>query len=530
METFKSRKIMKFFIVILVLMFGFVCLSTGCTIPSGNKHLSSSQSSTSLSSSQSSSSSSQSSSSFQSEDVQSSLLSRLNSSNKPKVVSSGISKVTVKTFIKIISIIFIKTNIEIFKGDKLTITATISPSTASNKTLVWSSSNNNVATVSSDGVVTAINIGTATISATAADGSEKKMTSTVTILDPTIPRIFSVTESNAKITGRFYKSENAIFANYTCSSYEFNFKGTSASADIVSKGTGSTTKAIVAVYVDNQDTPSTILKISGTSTQILAKNLPDGNHSIKLLKLSEDRYTTFGLSKIILSPRSQLLSPPAPKALKIEIIGDSITCGAGNIAPAYNSAFTTDTEDGSKSFGYLIAQSFNADIQYVSSSGQGVYSYGTGLYDNAMPKVYDKVDMTYSPNEKWDFNKFQPNLIIVALGTNDIWALPGGKPVPRNEYKVVLKAFIKDLRVKNPNATIVWTYGMMLQHYQSEYAEVVNDINNEGDQKVFFIPMEAEKESDRRVGHPSASYHKWAAQFMVPELSEIMHWGYKEIK
>ena len=41
--------------------------------------------------------------------------------------------------------------------------ATIAPTTASNKTLIWSSSNNNVATVTNNGIVTAIGNGTATI-------------------------------------------------------------------------------------------------------------------------------------------------------------------------------------------------------------------------------------------------------------------------------------------------------------------------------------------------------------------------------
>lgn len=48
--------------------------------------------------------------------------------------------------------------------------ATVLPSTASNKGVVWESSNEAVATVDTDGLVTGVSIGTATIMATAIDG------------------------------------------------------------------------------------------------------------------------------------------------------------------------------------------------------------------------------------------------------------------------------------------------------------------------------------------------------------------------
>jgi uncharacterized protein YjdB len=59
--------------------------------------------------------------------------------------------------------------------------ATVTPSNATNPALTWSSSNTAVATVSTAGVVTAVAPGTATITATAQDGSGKNAVSTVTV-------------------------------------------------------------------------------------------------------------------------------------------------------------------------------------------------------------------------------------------------------------------------------------------------------------------------------------------------------------
>lgn len=56
-------------------------------------------------------------------------------------------------------------------NETITLTAVIAPSNATNKNLTWSSSNSSVATVTSAGVVTAVAIGTATITVTTQDGS-----------------------------------------------------------------------------------------------------------------------------------------------------------------------------------------------------------------------------------------------------------------------------------------------------------------------------------------------------------------------
>ena len=64
------------------------------------------------------------------------------------------------------------------EGDTVTLTATVSPSNASNKSVTWETSNSTVATVA-DGVVTALRAGTATITAKTADGFTATYTLTV---------------------------------------------------------------------------------------------------------------------------------------------------------------------------------------------------------------------------------------------------------------------------------------------------------------------------------------------------------------
>ena len=67
------------------------------------------------------------------------------------------------------------------RGDTLQLTATVSPSGAANKSLKWESSDETVATVSDSGLVTAVNRGTCTITATALDGSGKSDSCEITV-------------------------------------------------------------------------------------------------------------------------------------------------------------------------------------------------------------------------------------------------------------------------------------------------------------------------------------------------------------
>lgn len=73
----------------------------------------------------------------------------------------------------------------------LTLSATVAPSNASNKTVTWTTSDESVATVA-DGVVTAVGAGTATITATATNGTsddtsdDQTATCAVTVSNPTV--------------------------------------------------------------------------------------------------------------------------------------------------------------------------------------------------------------------------------------------------------------------------------------------------------------------------------------------------------
>ena len=89
-------------------------------------------------------------------------------------VLSGTSTVAVE------SVTLSQSEVTLEEGATVTLTATVSPSTATDKTINWSSSNKDIATVDQNGKVTAVKAGTAIITATANNGKKASCTLTVT--------------------------------------------------------------------------------------------------------------------------------------------------------------------------------------------------------------------------------------------------------------------------------------------------------------------------------------------------------------
>ena len=88
---------------------------------------------------------------------------------------------TVNVLQPVTAIILNETSVALWVDETEKLTTTFIPMTASNTDVCWSSSNNNVATVSSKGVITAKGKGTCTITCTAADGYGTKSTCEVTV-------------------------------------------------------------------------------------------------------------------------------------------------------------------------------------------------------------------------------------------------------------------------------------------------------------------------------------------------------------
>ena len=159
----------------------------------------------------------------------SNVTSNTTSNKNSNTKSNTTSNKTSNTIVNATSVSISRTSISLSKGSSTRLSATVIPTNATNKTVTWSSSNTSVATVSTSGLITAKAKGSATITVTANDGSGKKATCTVTVIQPvtgislnktstsinigsTETLVATITPSNASNTGVTWSSSNTSVA------------------------------------------------------------------------------------------------------------------------------------------------------------------------------------------------------------------------------------------------------------------------------------------------------------------------------
>lgn len=98
------------------------------------------------------------------------------------------------------SITLTKTAATLYVGESAQLNASVSPNSATNKSVSWTSDCTAVATVSSTGLVTAKSPGTATITCKAKDGSGKKTTCLITVKETIKPTAITLSASKASLT------------------------------------------------------------------------------------------------------------------------------------------------------------------------------------------------------------------------------------------------------------------------------------------------------------------------------------------
>ncbi len=140
------------------------------------------------------------------------------------------NEITFRTVKEPTSITLSKTSLSLAVGSSQTITATVNPSDATDKTVTWTSSKTSVATVS-NGKITAKAAGTATITAKTVNG--KTATCKVTVTAPLATPVVSVSNSATGLKASWSAVSNAT-------SYEVHYKASTDSDWTKATTTGTT--------------------------------------------------------------------------------------------------------------------------------------------------------------------------------------------------------------------------------------------------------------------------------------------------
>ena len=142
---------------------------------------------------------------------------------------------------------------------------------------------------------------------------------------------FLATEEACKVLGRSLMVEGTRYLSYSGSSISFTFVGRKASCELFSDAGNwdETLKGWMAVYYDEETEPALRFECEdGTKEYVLFESEEKRQVTVRLERYSEAAFAKCGVKKLWIDTE-ELLPPPEKKQRKIEIIGDSITCGYG---------------------------------------------------------------------------------------------------------------------------------------------------------------------------------------------------------
>lgn len=364
----------------------------------------------------------------------------------------------------------------------------------------------------------------------------------------------NVNIKNLKWYGRFFdsdnKAENIRFFNYSASGFEFCFTGTKATATIVSDSQNwdETTFGVLGVYISELNNPSEYKSNSFWSYQpeSLSKKLVLSEQTnictlfeapeektvvIKVIKLSEAAFGYAGLKSIDIDGKQNFSSSSDINPLKLEIIGDSITCGYGIEGVYMKDVFSTKQERADLSYAFLTAKALNADFQCCSWSGIGLISKYVDPSINipetsiSMPLLWPYTDrsaqlrLNIEPSI-WDESQFSPDIAIIHLGTNDS-SFVRKLEDRRLLYVHALRCFIEQVHRRSPKAKICCCLGAMGQDLCKSVEEAVSLFNKDFPSvptKTVKFPVQKDEDGIATDWHPSAATHKKIAN----QLSEAL--------
>lgn len=367
--------------------------------------------------------------------------------------------------------------IEVLKDAKQ-LKATVEPANATNKDVVFSSSNTNVAVVSNTGLVTAINNGTATITVTSKENPSIMAKCLVKVGAPVLVTDVTVqpAELNLKTDGTYQLSVSVLPSNADERGVTFESSNTavatvSASGLITAKGPGTATitvtakdssgkKATCTVTVTQPVkgvtvSPSSVVIQKDNVQKLTASVVPENATNKKLIYKSSNETVAVVSNDGIITARSEGWATITVCSEENQAIYGTCTVKVG--LPVYVTKITLDTTNvtmwagATRQLGVSIEPA-NADIKNVTygSSNPDVATVSSNGLITAKKKGTATITVTATDGS----GKSASCAVIVKQPVTGIQITPNGFTLVKGDVKD-LKANVSPADADNPD--VIWT-------------------------------------------------------------------------
>lgn len=262
-------------------------------------------------------------------------------------------------------------------------------------------------------------------------------------------------------------------------------------------------------------------------------------HHIRIIRQTEAYSATITVKSLTMF--GELEGTKATDKPLIEFIGDSITCGLGDMTlktdtTYYDPGYPNDksmnygdgNQDGTIAYPFLTAENIKYDRRVLSRSGISVY------YPNSTSRDFNDITLSWinaykyanvfdANNQTAEYSaKRKADIVCINLGTNDIGANDKYKYVESfdTEFAKKVKDLLVIVRNANPDAKIVWVVGGMTNSYLAGVQTAITEL---GGEKGNYYLCKVSSELKAGVGyHPSKAQHAQLANELTNYLKNIL--------
>lgn len=351
--------------------------------------------------------------------------------------------------------------------------------------------------------------------------------------------------------GRTYNGpSNEIYMNWTCSGVSFRFKGSYLIAEMNAlpgdevdrnpmNGSMShrDTWPYAAVFIDDKKEPEQYFEVRGASKrQVVFLADQQESHTISIRKMTENPKGKLSISRFFTDGIIEM-EEETPGRLNIEFIGDSITCGFGNLSCEKDRLFYSVDENGWLSHAAIAARKLEADFSIISYSGISI-TKGIGNMEwfcPSMTELYPYTDRLIEECigkkdsfEEWDFDQSKPDVIVLNLGTNDATVIDfnGENKRGLQQFEKDYYQFLKMLREKNGEEPwIICALGSMDYYLYDNIVKVAEQFALEHhDTKIKCFKYGRIRITDGygACGHPNTKTQLRMGEEIADYLSELL--------
>lgn len=361
-----------------------------------------------------------------------------------------------------------------------------------------------------------------------------------------------------KIMGRTTQVQDVLYLGFSASYLEFETTADSISVTMCTdeEPLEECHLGWFAVYLDDGKQP--VLRKALTKpeeTFVIFREERERRVKLRLVKMSEAAFGLVGVKEFEIScgraaendiqqagtvqeQKNDIdVKKTSARPHRMEVIGDSITCGYGNEGVLNEDTFTTAQENPEEAYAVLAANAVNADYQLVAWSGIGVITnwvpedVNEPLEEILMPELYPYRDRRLCerlglPLAEWDSAQYVPDLIVLHLGTNDDSYVR--KIAERQAYFAEkYYAFLEEIHRKNPQSAILCTLGVLGQNLcEEEERQAARFAAAHPDVRIGYLVLPEQEEADG-IGadfHPSKRTHQKTAALLTQKIKEFMGW------